>query len=113
MTPLLRLIQSENGDLLEVISLLLERGVDVNHKDEDEWNALYFLCRHYQKDNLTEIISLLIDHKIDVNSKDKEGKNILHWLCENYEKDNLCEIIRLLIEHGKFEFDKKGTRKRD
>lgn len=98
LTPLLRLVQKEEGDLLQIIPLLLKRGIDVNHKDEDGWNVLFFLCHHYQEDNLIEIIKLLIEHDINVSCKDKDGKNVLHLLCKKYQKDNLVDIIQLLIE---------------
>jgi ankyrin repeat protein len=99
LTPLLRLVQKEEGDLLQVIPLLLKRGIDVNHKDEDGWNVLFFLRHHYQEDNMIEIIKLLIEHGIDVNCKDNNGKNVLHLLCKYYQKENLVGIIRLLTAH--------------
>jgi hypothetical protein len=98
LTPLLRLVQKEEGDLLQVIPLLLKRGIDVNHKDEDGWNVLFFLRHHYQEDNMIEIIKLLIEHGIDVNCKDNNGKNVLHLLCKKHQKANLVDIIQLLIE---------------
>lgn len=100
LTPLLRLIQKKGGDLLQVIPLLLKRGIDVNHKDEDGWNVLFFLCHHYQEDNLIEINSLLLEHDVDVNCKDNNGKNILHFYCSEYKRDNFIDIVNVFIEKG-------------
>ena len=92
---------SKGDYLLEVISLLLQHGVDVNHKDKDGWNALYFLCYyHRDKDNLIEIINLLIKNGIDVKWKPNDENNILHYYCKNYKGDNFIDIVENFLKEG-------------
>ncbi|XP_046439709.1 probable serine/threonine-protein kinase irlC isoform X2 [Daphnia pulex] len=98
LTKLSEFYQNEN--LIEIIQLLIQNGIDVNNKINVRWNALTLLCRHYQNTNLIKIIQLLIQTGIDVNCKTNGSWNALTLLCRHYKNENLIEIIRLLIQHG-------------
>ena len=103
LTPLLCLIKGghSRNDLMDAIRFLLnQEGIDVNCKDQEGWNALYYLCRLYQQNNLVDIIRLLIQHGIDVTWKNQLGQNALLILCLRYPHENLIDIVRLLIENG-------------
>ena len=103
LTPLLQLTKSGHlrNDLMDVIQLFLTQdGIDINCKDPEGWNALFYLCRLYQKNNFVDIVRLLIDHGIDVTWKNQLGQNALLILCLHYSIENLLDLIRLLIDHG-------------
>ena len=56
----------------QIVRLLVDNGFDVKAKDDNNWNALHFVCRYYSGDNLIDIVRLLIDNRIEVNAKTKE-----------------------------------------
>jgi ankyrin repeat protein len=83
----------QNENLIDIIRLLVENGIDVNRKTNVGWNALTFLCCFYQKENLIEIIQLLIETGIEV--KEGQYENNVALLRENYKNENLIDIIGL------------------
>ncbi|XP_046448834.1 cAMP-dependent protein kinase, catalytic subunit-like isoform X2 [Daphnia pulex] len=85
---------------LEKIKLLIQRGIDVNGKDNNERNALHFLCRYNSSDKLRDAIKLLIQLGIDVNGKDNDGWNALHSLCLYNSSEELMDAIKLLTQFG-------------
>ena len=57
-----------------IVSLLLEKGADVNAKNNDGWTPL-----HWASENGHEaIVSLLLEKGADVNAKDNDGETPLH-----------------------------------
>jgi ankyrin repeat protein len=74
---------------LEMVKLFLEKGADVNDKDNDGWTPLHYACEsgHF------EIVKYLISLDVDVNAKDDEGWTPLHWARN-------IETAKLLIEKG-------------
>lgn len=98
----LLLCQHYSGrDLIDLIRLLIERGVDVNYRDDNGWNALLFLCQSwYADESLIDLIRLLVDRGIDLKATTKDGWNALLLLSRCYQHENLVHIIRLLMDGG-------------
>jgi ankyrin repeat protein len=90
----------QNDNLIVIIRLLIEQGIDINWKNENEDNALTLLCRYYQNENLIDIIRLLIENGIDINWKNEDGDDALTVLCNNYKNENLIDITKFLIKSG-------------
>ncbi len=92
---------------IQLVQLLLSKGVDVNERSIDNNTAL-FHAAHY---NRIEIIPLLLAHpNIDVNATNNNGETPLdkailkyyYYECQN-STDSLStcnNIIKLLTEHG-------------
>ncbi len=74
------------------ISMLLEKGLDVNSKD-NQGNSLLHKAIFYQNKNL---LDLLIQKGADVNVKDNRGETPLILAIKFHRLD----IVRLLIEKG-------------
>jgi ankyrin repeat protein len=73
----------------------------LNHKDEEGWNVLCFLCNQPSpKNNRVEILRLLINRGVDLDWKNKENKNILHFYCRHYKGENFIDIVNVFMESG-------------
>jgi hypothetical protein len=58
----------------EIVTLLLDRGADINAKDKDGVTALWLaVCKGYE-----EIVTLLLDRGADIKAKDRDGNTPLH-----------------------------------
>ena len=77
---------------LEVAKLLIENGANVNIQNHKKETPLHKAVRRY--DNL-ELASLLIENGANVNIKNNYGKTALHYAIKNGEKN-----VSLLIEKG-------------
>ena len=76
----------------ELLVLLLDRGAEVNAKDNNLWTPLHEAISN--KD--TETAAFLLDRGADVNAADKNGRTPLHDAAADGER----EISALLLERG-------------
>eukprot|EP00004_Rigifila_ramosa_P006972 TRINITY_DN1789_c0_g1_i4.p1 TRINITY_DN1789_c0_g1~~TRINITY_DN1789_c0_g1_i4.p1 ORF type:complete len:257 (-),score=63.65 TRINITY_DN1789_c0_g1_i4:137-820(-) len=75
---------SHSGNI-DLVRLLLDRGANVQQKDEMESTALH--C------SITPEISRLLIHRgADIHAKDKEGQTPLHFAVKNSNTD-VCEML--------------------
>lgn len=82
---------AKNGDIAEVRKYI-NRGVDIDAKDEYSMNALlYAICEGH-----TKIVELLIDKGADINATDNSGITALMFACYHGH----IEIVKLLIAAG-------------
>lgn len=76
----------------EIVTLLLEKGADVNVRDENFWTPLHEAISN----NDLKIASLLLEKGADVNVEDKNLWTPLHEAISN----NDLKIASLLLEKG-------------
>lgn len=86
------LILACKNNQLDVASLLLEKGADMNIKDWDLESPLHYAVRNH---NL-ELVKLLIKNKINLESTNKIKEAPLHLACTLNDK----AIVSLLLENG-------------
>jgi len=68
-------------DFLSVVRLLVERGINLDQKDERGRNALLLICAQFKNGSgLLELVRLLVENQIDVNSRDNGGFSVLEIL---------------------------------
>ncbi len=79
---------------LKYVKDLLERGIDVNHRDYRGQTALHYLGQI--KD--VKLAEELIKHGADLNIKDNFGNNPL-WFAVFYAKGNY-DLVRFFMEKG-------------
>jgi ankyrin repeat protein len=79
------------GDAAMVKSLL-EKGADINAKDNDGWTAL----QHAAKRGDVEIVRLLLENGADANARSNDGGTSLM----SAAKRDYIEIMKLLLEKG-------------
>ena len=86
--------QLKEATQVAMIRLLLQRGLDVNAKDNDSSTPLHILCDDCGNNKAT--IGLLLKYKADVNAKDKDLWTPLHYLCSYYGNR---ATMTLLLRH--------------
>ena len=97
---------SRGKQLVEVVQLLLRKGIDINATNFHGWNALHCLCRNFRGDvpsKLLSLVTLLLDEGIDLNAKAPDGSNCLNALCTNFSHrrhKDFFQVLKLLIERG-------------
>ena len=82
---------ARQGDLNRV-KLLVEKGADVNEKDDYRSSVLHYAV---ESGNL-EVVQYLVEKGVDVNAKDEKNRTVLH---DAALSGNL-ELMQWLIEQG-------------
>ena len=85
---------------LEMIKLLIEKGIDLNTQNDSGNTSLHYACN---KGNL-EIVKLLIKKKVNIHIPNNNGNTAIYY-CYNVEN---LEII-LLSNKKKFDFDEENN----
>ena len=76
----------------EMVSLLLEKGININTRNNYQRNAMIFAIAGRHK----ETVELLINKGISIHAKDNEDRTPLHWCAIQGNG----EIAKMLIAHG-------------
>jgi len=85
------IIASRDGDI-DRVAMLLEKGADVNAKDNEGWTALIWASANER----TEIVRELLKNGADVNAKSYIGISALHQASLNGH----TEIVKILLDKG-------------
>ncbi len=99
LNPLDNLFLNYNNNdknLLELVKILLERGVNVNS------NLLLTVCGNRQiKENLVEMVKLLIEKGCDANATNRDGWTPLVRLFRSYDGNDglLITLFTILVEN--------------
>ena len=75
-----------SGDvMIEITTLLIKNGIDVNQVNRYESNSLHYLCVNacYHQ-YFFNLIKLLISNEIDVRKTDRKGKSAIDLLCKHF-----------------------------
>ncbi|KAK7469532.1 hypothetical protein BaRGS_00036438, partial [Batillaria attramentaria] len=81
-------------DHAQIVSVLIENGVDVDAVDENLNNALHVAVQH---GNLATVKTLLTECRINAEATNTKGQNPLHILGQ-YGKDNAAAMFELFRE---------------
>ena len=87
-------LESSDPSSLNVLSVLLESGAEVNAKDVEGWSSLMWAIYRY---NDSEILSFLIEAGADVNAKSITGVTPL-MIASVYTTDP--EVLNVLLKAG-------------
>jgi ankyrin repeat protein len=106
LTPLFVALENEkkSNNNVEMVSLLLEKGADVNHVDDCGCIPLHYAICHSSD---LEVVKLLIEYGSKINKIDNEKCTPLDMAVIN--SNIKIEIIELLLANGaKFRFSIKS-----
>ena len=97
------LLEAVSYDHKEIVELLIDKGAELNIKDDDGVTPLHEAVRSISH---KDIIELLITNGADINAKTKRGSTPLDWAQEANEDDSLedkadfRELAYKLRKHG-------------
>lgn len=80
-----------NRSLLKIIEILLDKGADVNVRDQEEWSSLILTSGRGD----LEIVKLLIERGAEVDTMGEQWASV-HWAAA----DNHPELLQLLLNSG-------------
>lgn len=84
------MIAAEHGSE-KVVKLLLEKGINVNDKNDNGWTALMFASEKGHD----KVVKMLLEHGADINSKNNNNETALILAFE----EKKIEIIKILINN--------------
>ena len=85
-------VPNYHQSLANIARLLLDRGADINARDDQGWTPL--CAATYEK--RIEVIRVLLERGADVGARDKQGRTPFSLA----KKRRFTEIMKLLSEHG-------------
>jgi ankyrin repeat protein len=96
-TPL-HAVSCSNGQV-DIMRWLLDRGADVNSRDDSLWTPLY-VAASFSLD--LEAIQVLLEYNADTNLQDINGWTPLYGILthSHHSPDGEVPIVRRLLEHG-------------
>ena len=68
-----------NYGFIRMVKYLIEKGIDINHIDNNNFNAVLYTI----KANEDLMFFYLISHGGDITIKDKNGCGAVHWAAYN------------------------------
>ncbi|KAL8912612.1 MAG: hypothetical protein Q9171_002414 [Xanthocarpia ochracea] len=86
--------------LVDMVSLLLDLGSDIEAKDN--WGRSPLLDAAML--NRLEVVELLLNRGSDISAEDVEGMTALHWAA----KSNHLGVLRALLSNGNVRYGKQG-----
>ncbi|XP_046549616.1 ankyrin repeat domain-containing protein 7-like [Haliotis rubra] len=86
--------QGAETEEMKAITLLIQKGLDVNKADKHGQTALHLLCQRSRVDVRT--VNLLIQNGADVNLADRAENTPVHYICQRKEAD--VSTLYLLTE---------------
>jgi ankyrin repeat protein len=103
-TPLMHALSNPRpgSHSLEIVSLLLVAGAEVNASNNNGWTPLmYALKESRPRSHNPEIVSLLLDAGAEVNASNNNGWTpLMYALKESRPGSHSLEVVSLLLETG-------------
>ena len=79
-----------------VVTLLLERGADINARNNNGWTPLHHAVRH----NTSAMVTLLLERGADINARDALGTTVLHHIARQSDPATVAPAAAFLLDAG-------------
>jgi len=82
---------------------MIERGIDLSCKDENNRNALLLICSQQINGlGLLKVLRLLVDKKIDISCRDNDGLNVLEILFNRTVKIDypIIQLLKIAMQNN-------------
>lgn len=83
---------------MDVIQLLVQKGLNLTAKTSDGFTALHCLCEHYTHENLIDLVQLLVEKGVDVQAKTSKGATAIELLNLNPGKAMILEEASIFLK---------------
>ena len=81
---------------METVTLLLDRGIDLNASNRKGWTPLHWAARNDHR----ELVAFLLERGADRTAMDKYGRTPLDVAEEEAQQEAAGKVARLLRERG-------------
>jgi ankyrin repeat protein len=86
---------------IKFIKALIERGADINARDEFQATPLLRVLDLRGRQNDMEVIKCLLENGADINARNRHGATVLHQTVEDWgNKYNMLSLIEYLLQSG-------------
>ena len=86
--------EDSNETVWSALELLINKGVDVNHKNDQGKTPLFYMLP------VLRGTKMLVEAGADVHATDNAGRNVLLAFCHENEKSNCLDVLEFLLAHG-------------
>ena len=83
---------------ISIMEMLLKRGAEVNARDGEGHNALFYVMAGMRHEDRRARFELLLKYGIDLHARDKRGDTILQFI--SHDGYNEGALVRWLRRHG-------------
>lgn len=77
----------------ELILKLIQRGADVETRDELEWSSLHLAMNNFKEGSHIRVIKVLLDNNASLNALDMKMRTPLHYLFVKANKRDRCDLF--------------------
>lgn len=100
--PLQIAVYQDHKESLDIIRLLLDKGANINAKDEEGYTILMFLVLNFYPASIKKLEILLTYPDLDINATNEWDETAL-MLAAQYDSMHSIKLLKILLNHPKID----------